>query len=249
MTKVTLDMDTFKALASGTRLGILRTLDGKKMSLKDISAVTKLNKATLHEHLAKLNEAGLVKKKEREGHKWVYYRLTFKGESLLHPENTRIVVMFATTFIALAVGVVQIVWYVKGAVMNFGNQVYLAGNEMLMDGGASEVPLEETLKSASYGMNNIPTLPPNVPEVLRNFFIDRGYYPSESSYIPYDADYLRIGNVEDGAHLFADESQGVMHTLYQNPMFLYIAITCFAIFTIVLCFSLWRYRENKTPKL
>ena len=85
MTKVTLDMDTFKALASDTRLDILRTLDGKKMSLKDISFETKLNKATLHEHLAKLNEAGLVKKKEREGHKWVVYKLTWKGESLLHP--------------------------------------------------------------------------------------------------------------------------------------------------------------------
>ena len=249
MTKVTLDMGTFKALASDTRLDILKTLDGKKMSLKDICAVTKLNKATLHEHLAKLNEVGLVKKKEREGHKWVTYMLTWKGESLLHPENTRIVVMFATTFIALAVGVVQMIWYVKGTVMNFGNQVYLAGNEMLMDGGASEGLWEETLKSTSFEVNTIPTLPPNVPEVLRNFFIDRGYFSSKPSYIPYDADYLRIGNVEDGAHVFVDESQGVMHTLYQNPMFLYIAITCFAVFTIVLCFSLWRLRENKTPQL
>ena len=70
MPKVTLDMATFKALASDSRLDILRALDGKKMSLKDIAKATKLNKATLHEHLAKLNEAGLVKRKEREGHKW-----------------------------------------------------------------------------------------------------------------------------------------------------------------------------------
>ena len=75
MTKLTLDMNTFKALASDTRLDILKALDGKKLSLKDISRITNLNKATLHEHLTKLNEAGLVKKKEREGHKWVYYKL------------------------------------------------------------------------------------------------------------------------------------------------------------------------------
>ena len=31
MVKVTLDMNTFKALASDTRLDILRALDGKKM--------------------------------------------------------------------------------------------------------------------------------------------------------------------------------------------------------------------------
>lgn len=114
MPKVTLDMSTFKALASDTRLQILRVLDGKKMNLQEISRVTKLNKATLHEHLQKLHEAGLVKKHEREGHKWVYYKLSWKGESLLHPENTRVVVMFTATFIALAVGVIEFIQYIKG---------------------------------------------------------------------------------------------------------------------------------------
>jgi DNA-binding transcriptional ArsR family regulator len=113
MTKLTLDMHTFKALASDTRLDILKALDGKKLSLKDISKVTNLNKATLHEHLTKLNEAGLVKKKEREGHKWVYYKLTWKGEGLLHPENTRIVVMFSATFISLFVALVFILSFLQ----------------------------------------------------------------------------------------------------------------------------------------
>jgi len=112
MPKVTLDRETFKALASDTRLEILRTLDGKNLGLKEISKVTNLNKATLHEHLTKLHEAGLVKRKEREGHKWVYYKLTWKGESLLHPENTRIVVLFTTTFVVLWIGILQIIWYI-----------------------------------------------------------------------------------------------------------------------------------------
>ncbi len=113
MPKLTLDMNTFKALASDTRLEILRTLDGKKMNLNDICKVTNLNKATLHEHLTKLNEAGLIKRKEREGHKWVYYKLTWKGEGLLHPENTRIVVMFSTTFISLLVAIIFIVNFLQ----------------------------------------------------------------------------------------------------------------------------------------
>jgi len=58
MPKVTLDKEMFKALASDTRLDILRVLDGKKLGLKDISNATNLNKATLHEHLTKLHEAG-----------------------------------------------------------------------------------------------------------------------------------------------------------------------------------------------
>jgi len=124
MVKVTLDMNTFKALASDTRLDILRTLDGKKMGLNEISKITKLNKATLHEHLVKLHEAGLVKRKEREGHKWVYYKLSWKGESLLHPENTRIVVLFTMTFIALWGGVIQILNYVKGTVKDLDNSSF-----------------------------------------------------------------------------------------------------------------------------
>jgi len=113
MPKLTLDMNTFKALASDTRLDILRSLDGKKMNLNDICKATNLNKATLHEHLTKLNEAGLIKKNEREGHKWVYYKLTWKGEGLLHPENTRIVVMFSTTFISLLIAVMFIVNFLQ----------------------------------------------------------------------------------------------------------------------------------------
>jgi len=113
MPKVTLDINSFKALASDTRLNILKALDGKKMNLKDLSNATNLNKATLHEHLTKLTEAGIVKRKEREGHKWVYYKLTWKGEGLLHPENTRIVVLFSATFIALAAGITQFINYLK----------------------------------------------------------------------------------------------------------------------------------------
>lgn len=114
MSKVILDKDMFKALASETRLDILKTLDGKKIGLKDISSATKLNKSTLHEHLAKLHEAGLVKRKERKGHKWVYYKLSWKGASLLHPENTRIVVMFTVTFATLFFGIAGILNYVRG---------------------------------------------------------------------------------------------------------------------------------------
>ena len=208
MTKVTLDMDTFKALASDTRLDILRTLDGKKMSLKDISAATKLNKATLHEHLVKLNEAGLVKRKEREGHKWVTYKLTWKGESILHPENTRIVVMFSVTFIALWAGVIQLLWYVKGTMVAFGSNDYFAyQSKGLLDG------------TEQAGGNGI------VPDGM-NPIADEGLLRS--------AEY----GLNEGATTFL-----------QDPLFLYLAIACFIVFTVVVCVATWRVWKNKTPKL
>ena len=113
MPKVSLDIDSFKALASETRLDILRALDGKKMSLNEITKATKLHKMTLHEHLTKLSSAGFIKKIEREGHKWVYYQLSWKGQSLLHPENTRIVVMFSVTFFTLIFGIFSFVSYIR----------------------------------------------------------------------------------------------------------------------------------------
>jgi len=109
MPKVTLDVESFKALASETRLDILKTLDGKNMNLTEITKKTNLSKMTLHEHLNKLHTAGFVKRIERSGHKWVYYKLTFKGYSLLHPESSRIVVLFSMTFVSLVFGIVSLV--------------------------------------------------------------------------------------------------------------------------------------------
>jgi DNA-binding transcriptional ArsR family regulator len=113
MSKITLDREMFKALASETRLNILKTLDGKNLGLNEISSQINLNKATLHEHLSKLHKAGLVKRNEREGHKWVYYKLSWKGETLLHPENTKIVVMFSIAFISLFIGIANITNFLK----------------------------------------------------------------------------------------------------------------------------------------
>ena len=81
MEKIIIDKDTFKVLASNTRLNILKTLDGKKLNLNDISRETKLSKAALYEHVKKLYEAGLIKRHEKQSHKWFYYNLSWKGTS------------------------------------------------------------------------------------------------------------------------------------------------------------------------
>jgi len=126
MTKITIDKETFKALASDARLEILKTLDGRKMNLSEISRKTNLNKATVHEHLTKLVGAGLVKKIEREGHKWTYYKLSWKGSNLLHPENTKIVVMFSLAFVLLINGIIQLIWYAKGTLISL-NEKFFSG--------------------------------------------------------------------------------------------------------------------------
>ncbi len=80
---------------------------------------------------------------------------------------------------------------------------------------------------------------------LNDFFTYGKSEAVEADSIP----FVSSGMGDEVPNYIVDESQGVMQTLYQNPMFLYVAIACFAIFTIVLCVSLWRLWENKTPKL
>jgi DNA-binding transcriptional ArsR family regulator len=245
MTKITLDRETFKALASDTRLDILKTLDGRNMGLNEIAKVTNLNKATLHEHLAKLNEAGLIKRNERDGHKWVYYKLTWKGESLLHPENTKIVVLFTTTLIALWVGIIQLIWYIKGTVTNIvyaGDQFLVKGQELLDSG---PVPL----------LGNNWASSASAPSVIPDFLMRAklGY----SQWIPLGKQITVIKDSSDtgpltageGGRFVIDQSQGVIQAVYQNPMYLYVAIGCFIVFSVFLVVGLWRLWENRIPKI
>jgi DNA-binding transcriptional ArsR family regulator len=86
--KITLDAKTFQALASTTRLTVLRALDERRKTLTELARDLELNKATVHEHLQLLAAAGLVKKRDDEGRKWIYYELTWRGQKLLHPQET-----------------------------------------------------------------------------------------------------------------------------------------------------------------
>ena len=165
MTKVNLDIQSFKTLASETRLDILKSLDGKKMSLNDICRATNLHKMTLHEHLIKLAEAGFIKRIEREGHKWVYYKLSWKGESLLHPENTHIVLLFSSTLFIFFLGFVSLINFIR----------------------------QQTL-DIEPGLLGAP--PPSAP----------------------------------------------------SP-FLYLTISCFIVFSILISVFLWQYKKNKKPRL
>ena len=249
MTKITLDRETFKALASDTRLDILKTLDGKNMGLNEIAKVSNLNKATLHEHLAKLHEAGLIKRSERDGHKWVYYKLTWKGASLLHPENAKIVVLFTTTFVALWVGIIQLIWYVKGTVTNLytmGDQV-VSSSKGLVDGS-------NFLQSGN-GWTEGFSVPPGLPDFFQTFLMrakiayGQGTSLGKELTVIQDASDSRPLTAGEGGRFVVDQSQGVIQAVYQNPMYLYIALGCFVLFSVVLCIALWRLWENRTPKI
>ncbi len=104
---ITLDQESFKALASEVRVGILKRLDERRETVTDLSGLMGLSKPTLLEHLEKLQAAGLVNRVD-EGRKWIYYELSPKGKKLLHPERVAIVLALATTVVLAAIGLISI---------------------------------------------------------------------------------------------------------------------------------------------
>ena len=62
--RITLDQRAFSALASDTRVRILKSLDGSQKTVTDLARELEMNKATMFQHLEKLQEAGLVKRKD-----------------------------------------------------------------------------------------------------------------------------------------------------------------------------------------
>ena len=108
MNKITIDKKALFALASETRIEILKKLDEKRMTLTELSEVLDISKASVKEHLDKLVEAGLIERID-EGRKWVYYELTEKGRRILHPERaTKIFLLLASATLSITAGVYEV---------------------------------------------------------------------------------------------------------------------------------------------
>ncbi len=99
--KITLDRETFKALAADTRVDILKRLSEHKLTLTDLSEKTGMSPSTIKEHLDRLVEVGLIEVIEA-GTKWKYYRLTYKGENIVTPQQTNVWIVLGTSALLLA---------------------------------------------------------------------------------------------------------------------------------------------------
>jgi DNA-binding transcriptional ArsR family regulator len=102
--RITLDQESFRALASDVRVEVLKRLDVRRETVTDLSNLISLSKPTLLEHLEKLQSAGLVKRID-EGRKWIYYELSDKGRKILHPERVAITLALGAAVVLAAIGV------------------------------------------------------------------------------------------------------------------------------------------------
>jgi|GEM_PF-1775353 len=101
---VTLDRGTFKALASETRVAILKSLDSRRKTASELAHENGATVQSVSEHLDSLSSARLVER-EDNGRKWIYYSLTGKGRAVLHPEAKKFWVLLAVSLLAIGFGV------------------------------------------------------------------------------------------------------------------------------------------------
>lgn len=96
--RVELDKKSLFALASDTRLEILRSLQPMRRTVSQLSDSLGIDKAAVYRHLKKMEDGGLVKRFEDHG--FVYYGLSWKARDLLSPsENTRIIVLLSSSWL------------------------------------------------------------------------------------------------------------------------------------------------------
>jgi len=97
--KITLDRETFRVLASDTRVRILKYLNMRRMTLSELSKRLKMSVSTVKEHLDSLCSAGLIEQKD-EGHKWKYYELTRKGRGIVNPVEKKVFIILGLSVVA-----------------------------------------------------------------------------------------------------------------------------------------------------
>ena len=132
--KITLDQESFRALASDVRVEVLKRLDARRETVTDLSNLLALSKPTLLEHLEKLQNAGLVKRMD-EGRKWIYYELTDKGRKILHPERVAITLALGAAVVLAAIGAFYLL--LAGGVSSAGQALPTNGPALMEPGPAS----------------------------------------------------------------------------------------------------------------
>jgi len=129
--KIILDKETFRALATESRVLILKHLKNRRYMQTELAELLQLAVPTVKEHLDAMDKAGLVLRID-EGRKWKYYELSPKGRAILEPEEEKhqLWIVLSVTAFAFVGGIVGVVR--SRLAPYFSGEVYSAGQESLM---------------------------------------------------------------------------------------------------------------------
>ncbi len=157
--KITLDKAAFKALASETRVSLLKKLGNRRATPSELAQSLGVSPQAASEHLAQLERAGLVRRDSRpedEGRKWVYFSLTEKGRALVAPsEQRKIWVLLSVAAVLLAFGAFSFFGVYPGSLAgslgSIGAARAPAAGESLQGGLQAPEPLAFRQEAAAAG--------------------------------------------------------------------------------------------------
>lgn len=96
---IKLNRKAFKALSSETRINILKSLEERRKTLTELAKDLDMKPSSMKEQLNKLRKVDLIELKDK-GRKWKYYEITRKGEKILNPYESKVMIILSTTLIA-----------------------------------------------------------------------------------------------------------------------------------------------------
>ncbi len=105
------DRDVLKVLSVDTRMDILKQLSQGSRTPSDLSKMLRKSNSTIVEHLDVLVKAGLVKKIEQPGKKWIFYTLTDRGYGIISSKSRRLIIILATSLFAIVGGLFSLNLY------------------------------------------------------------------------------------------------------------------------------------------
>lgn len=141
--KITIPAQLFKNLVSKDTLKIIQILDKHSFSLEELKQRTSIPVDQLKIELKKLGQGNIVKEKQYQS-KSSQYSLTFKGSSLLHPENSRIMILFSISILAIAVALGSLMKYITQTIQDKQEPIRLMNEGTILDNDSWFLSATET---------------------------------------------------------------------------------------------------------
>ncbi len=144
MAELILSAKDFKALSSETRVHIIKLLGQRNFNPSELSAKLEMAAPTIKEHLDVLHACDLVYIIDDQ-HKWKYYALTRKGKKLLEQENNNVMIVLASSFVA----VLSFLYWASALFFQKSLSASTPAFEVSIASAPSQVGMEKAMDAAS----------------------------------------------------------------------------------------------------
>lgn len=138
--KVYIKVDTLRNLISNETKKVLHHLDSKNLTDEELQKETNISEDELHHQLTNLVNGNLIKKKQKQD--TFYYSLTYKGSCILHPENSRILLLYGLSMFSLTLALAHVIHWIRQTMQTSQKTVVIPNNRLFFDKGSSVLATE-----------------------------------------------------------------------------------------------------------